>query len=257
MFGSWPMTVGFLASLVLCGGFTIRFFRLGERDVDGTIGSIIAPVILSLYLVAAAVALVIGWENNDQARTIANEESTTATDLYWTAHELPGAHGAAIRADLRRYVRYVIADDWPRMRDGELSGHAGAALDRLRGAVAAIPASSYRGAGDRMIAIQQVNDLAKYREDRRAGLGRSVPLLLVGVTAVTGLAVVVLPIATHPPDPRVHVFWNAVATVFVGAAIAMVVLVNNAYTGPFAVSPGPLQSAAQGFTHIDRMTRQG
>lgn len=253
----WGPIVGVTVILLLAGWYAVRRFRVGSDDMEGSLGTLVAPVVLSLYLMVAAVAAVIGWDNNDSARDLTTQEATAATDLYWTATALPGAPGVRLRQDVRDYMSAVVHDDWPQMRDGDLSEQGESTFDLLRHEVLAIPGAGERAVADRAQAVQQVNELARLRGERASSAGPSIPILLTLTTAFTGLAVIVIPLAAYVRGSRTNLMWNTLMSVMVVGSVVIVLLIDNAYQGPFAVSPAPLQDAAQGFATIDKTVAAG
>lgn len=248
----WGAVIGMALILMLVAWYVVRRFRVDRDDVEGSLGTLVAPVVLSLYLLVVAVAVVIGWDNNDGARDLTTQEATAATDLYWTATTVDGTSSTRLRHDIRDYLTAVVEHDWRRMPDGDLSEQGDAALRRLRGDALAVPGNTEREVANRALAIQQVNDLARMRAERAADSGPSIPLLLTLTTAILALAVIVLPLAAYARGSSTNLLWNVLMTVMVAGSVFIVLAVNNAYSGPFAVSPSPLRAASHGFAAIDQ-----
>lgn len=92
-----------------------RRFRITDDFSGGAVGVIIAPCVLSLYLVAAAMSVVIGWEEYKTAEDEMIAEAGAAQALYWSSTAFPGEEGEAVRGHLRTYLETVLEDDWPLM----------------------------------------------------------------------------------------------------------------------------------------------
>ena len=245
---SWAAAIAGAVLMLLAGVLIARWFRIAQDDREGLVGALIAPTLLAVYLVVSALGIVIGWENTDSGRDEVTTEAVTVTNLYWVAGNVHGTSGQ-VRHDLRAYVTAVVHDDWPAMADGDLSDQAGRRLDDLRRSVAAIHATGYASAEDRMLAMQDVDKLVELRSTRSNVAGPAVPPLLVAVTLLTALIVAALPFAAGAGASRSNIFWSLTSLVFVAGSAVLLILLDNAYAGPFAVTPAPLTDALTTFTH--------
>ncbi|MBV2361932.1 DUF4239 domain-containing protein [Streptomonospora nanhaiensis] len=241
-----------LAVLLVAGIVVARKFVISPDDSDGPVGSLIAPCVLSIYLIALAMGLVIGWENNRGAADSAVEEAGYATALYWGTAAFPDKEGDAVRADLRDYVDTVIEEDWPAMREQrELDPSGAAALDRLRVSVNEVPAEGSAAALERMEARQNVTDLVQSRVERADSAQATVPGVILLATAVSGLAVVVLPFAMRVGQARTRIFWSVVNLVFIVSSLLILLALDHPYTGLLATDSGAFEDARAGFDRID------
>ncbi|MDT0303178.1 bestrophin-like domain [Streptomonospora wellingtoniae] len=247
-----------LALLLVVGIVVARKFAISSDDSDGPIGTLIAPCVLSIFLIALAMGLVIGWENNHGAAEDAIEEAGYATALYWNTAAFPDEHGARVRADVRDYVRAVVREDWPSMRgDRELSESASGALDRLRMSVNEVPGDEPAAALQNMHARQNVTELGEARVKRADSAADTIPRFVTLAAAVSGLAVVVLPFGMQVRRTRSRLFWALVNLGFVGATLVLLLLLDNPYTGVLATDSGAFQDALEGFGRVDAAAAVG
>ncbi|WP_067974369.1 bestrophin-like domain [Nocardiopsis trehalosi] len=241
-----------LALLCVAGVLVVRKFGISSDDSDGAIGTLIAPCVLSIYLIAMAMGLVIGWENNQGAGDGLTDEAATATALYWSTGALPEEQGARVRADLRDYLETSVRDDWPRMRERALSPEGDTALQRLRTSVHAIDTGDDPAAAlDRLTARQEVADLAAQRVQRADAAGSEIPRVVTLAATVSALAVVVLPFGMGVRGSRTRIFWALLNLVFVAATVVLLLYLDNPYTGALAIGPDALTAALEGFDRID------
>ncbi|QBI55883.1 bestrophin-like domain [Streptomonospora litoralis] len=241
-----------LALLLVTGIVVARKFGISTDDSEGPIGILIAPCVLSIYLIALAMGLVIGWENNRGAADSAVDEAGHATALYWNTAAFPDEEGARVRADVRDYVRLVVRDDWPSMREGRgLDASAAAALDRLRISVNQVPADDPASALENLQARQNVTDLVQSRVQRADSAADQIPRFIMLATAVSGLAVVVLPFGMGVRQSRARIFWSLVNLAFVAATLTALLFLDNPYSGVLATDSGAFQDALAGFDRID------
>ncbi|MUL42350.1 DUF4239 domain-containing protein [Streptomonospora sp. PA3] len=247
-----------LALLLVVGIVVARKFVISADDSEGPIGILIAPCVLSIYLIALAMGLVIGWENNRGAADAAVEEAGHATALYWNTAAFPAEEGARVRADVRDYVRAVVRADWPAMRERrELAPSASAALDRLRISVNRVPSQDPADALEKLQARQNITDLVQARVQRADSAADHVPRFVTLATAVSGLAVVVLPFGMQVSRSRARLFWALVNLVFVAATLGLLLFLDNPYSGVLATDSGAFQDALAGFDRIDASAAGG
>ncbi|MFC7329165.1 hypothetical protein [Marinactinospora rubrisoli] len=248
----WSLAIAAAAVLVGVGCLAGWRYRITGAESGRTISGTVAPPLLGIYLVAAALGAVIGWENNSTARGTIADEAAVATELYWTAGALPEPDRSAVRAGLREYLSTAVERDWPAMRTaGDLSETATADLNRLHARVAAVSARDTATAASRSAAVRQAGELVRLRVDRDNAAGRSIPVVLMAATAVAGLAVAVLPFAAGARDSRATAFWAGVNLLFVAATVLLPPLLDNPFAGPFGVTSEALQEALDQFALVD------
>ncbi|ASU82426.1 DUF4239 domain-containing protein [Nocardiopsis gilva YIM 90087] len=243
-----------VAVLTVAGVVIVRRFGFKPQEDGGAIGSLIIPCLLSIYLIAVAMGIVIGWENNRQAADDVVAEATTATDLYWSTTTFPSGSGEQVRRELRTYVETVIRNDWPEMRHGELSPAGDSALGRLRASVAEVPTSDQAAALDRMVARQEVSGLVDKRIERADSAQAHIPRTLVLITAITALAIAALPFGMGGTRTRAGLFWSVTNLVIVVSTVAALLFLDNPYAGLIPVESEPLEQALVGFDRIDQVT---
>lgn len=244
---SWVAAAAIVVLMLVAGVLIARWFRIARDDREGLVGALIAPTLLAVYLVVSALGIVIGWENTDSGKDEVANEAVTVTNLYWVAGNAPGTSGDRVRRDLRAYVTAVVHRDWPAMAEGNLSPEADRRLSALRRSVAALHPTDYASAEDRMLAMQDVDKLVELRSTRANVAGPAVPRLLVVVTLLTALIVAALPFAAGAGSGRANVFWSLTSLAFVAGSAALLLLLDNAYAGPFTVPPTPLTEARSTF----------
>ncbi|WP_158562905.1 bestrophin-like domain [Marinitenerispora sediminis] len=254
----WSLAIAFAALLAGAGVLAVRRYRISGAEYGRAVGGMVAPTLLGIYLVAATLGVVIGWESNRTARGTVADEAAVATQLYWTAGSLPEPHRSAIRADLRAYLTSAVERDWPAMRRaGDLSESGAADLERLHTRVAAITARNHATAADRAAAARQTAELVRLRVDRGNTAGRSIPVPLMAATAVAALAVAALPFAAGARASRATVFWAGLNLAFVVATATMPPLLDNPFAGPFGVTAEPLREAVDQFALVDGASARG
>ncbi|RKS05765.1 uncharacterized protein DUF4239 [Nocardiopsis sp. Huas11] len=227
-------------------------FRIADDFSGGAVGIIIAPCVLSLYLVAAAMAVVIGWEDYKSAEDGMIAESQAAQELYWSSTAFPEEEGEVVRDHLRTYLTTVVEKDWPRMEArGELSGQGDDDLADLAASVRVLSVSDTGDGLDRLTARQEVTELSQARGERADAAEDRIPLILTAISVTTALVVAVLPFAMIKQGSRVAYFWASVNLAFVFATIVLLFAMGTPYSGVLANDAGGMEEAIAGFDRAD------
>src|SRR5690349_10375458 len=74
-----------------------------------------------LYAVMLAFAVIVVWEKFSDAETHVAQEAGAAATIYRLAPGLGAEPGAALGEGITRYLKAVIASDWPAMEQGKSS----------------------------------------------------------------------------------------------------------------------------------------
>lgn len=241
-----------LVAMVLGAFLAARRFRVDDESTGGAVSVIVAPCVLALYLAAAAMGVVIGWEHFTGAEDGMIEEVGAAESLYWSTTTLPEEEAEAVRERLRAYMTSVVEEDWPRMEgSGELSPQADAALADLAASVRSLSVSDTGDGLDRLTARQELAELSDARIKRADAAGDEIPPLLNVIAALSAVAVAVLPFAMLRQRSAAAYFWASVNLVFVFATIVLLFYLGNPFNGALTHDAGAFEEALAGFDRTD------
>ncbi|NKY96470.1 bestrophin-like domain [Nocardiopsis alborubida] len=241
-----------LAAMVGGAVLAVGRFRVDDESSGGAVSVVVAPCVLALYLAAAAMGVVIGWENFTGAGDGLTEETGAADALYWSTTTLPAEEAETVRQQLRAYMSAVAEEDWPMMRaEGELSEEGDEALADLAASVRALSVSDTGDGLDRLTARQELAELSDARIERADAAGDGIPSVLNGIAALSAIAVAVLPFAMIRRGSTVAYFWASANLVFVFATILLLFYLGNPYNGALAHDAGAVQDTLAGFDRID------
>lgn len=240
--------------LAMVGGAALAVwrFRVSDEDSGGAVGVVIAPCALALYLVAAAMAVVIGWEDFKAAEDGVLAEAGAAQSLYWSTTALPHEDGEVVREQLRHYLTTVVERDWPLMEDaGELSAEGDDALAVLTASVRVLSASDTGDGLDRLTARQELANLSDARIERANAAGDEIPSILLVSAAVSAVALAVLPFVMIKRGSSVAYFWASVNLVFVFATTLLLFYLGTPFSEVLAHDAGGIEDALAGFDRAD------
>jgi hypothetical protein len=83
----------------------------------GVIAGSLMGALGALFAFLTAFVITIEWGQHREAEHTVGMEADACVRLAWISHS-PGCDGAAIRHDLAAYLRSVLDEEWPALRDG-------------------------------------------------------------------------------------------------------------------------------------------
>ncbi|WP_159940324.1 MULTISPECIES: DUF4239 domain-containing protein [unclassified Nocardiopsis] len=241
-----------LVTMVAGALLAVWKFRVSDDSSGGAVGVVIAPCVMAIYLVAAAMGVVIGWDDFKAAEDGLIAETGAAQSLYWSTATFPGEEGEEVREKLRAYLTAVVEEDWPLMEEeGELSAEGDEALAELSASVRALSLADSGDGLDRLSARQEATALSEARIERADAAGDDIPPLVLVITAVTAVAVAVLPFAMIRKGSFTAYFWSSVNLVLVFATVLLIASMGNPFNGILANDMGAVEEALAAFDRAD------
>jgi Protein of unknown function (DUF4239) len=140
--GTIVLTVG----LVLLGVWLIRrLVPVTKEGFDAEVSSQMLGVVASLFGLLLAFVIVIEYQNFGSAQANVGQEADSLAAITRDSAVLPPAQSARVRGAIGVYVRAVVDDEWPKLREGHDSSRASGDVNRIYAALeAATPASPAR-----------------------------------------------------------------------------------------------------------------
>ena len=118
-------TVVVTLCLVLIGIWLIRRFVPATREgFDAEVSSQMLGVVASLLGLLLAFVIVIEYQNFGGAQENVGQEADALAAITHDSQALTPADAARVRAAIGTYVRAVVYDEWPRLRNGHDSSRA-------------------------------------------------------------------------------------------------------------------------------------
>ena len=88
----------------------------GQGDLGIIAGSLMGALGV-LFAFLTAFVITIEWSQHREAEHTVGMEADACVRLAWISHS-PGCDGATVRRDLAAYLRSVLDEEWPALRDG-------------------------------------------------------------------------------------------------------------------------------------------
>ena len=232
--------------LVLVGIWLIRRFVPATREgFDAEVSSqMLFGVVASLLGLLLAFVIVIEYQNFGGAQDNVGQEADSLAAITRDSHALAPADGARVRAAIGTYVRAVVDDEWPRLRDGHDSAQAWSDVNLVYAALQAARPTTPQATAFYNDSVKQLNSALIARRGRlesaTGGFSSLVlTLILLGAFIILGYVLLV----------GSRSFWfHAVGACSIALVIALslVVLVDLSYpfSGSLDLSSSPFQTGA-------------
>lgn len=166
----WFLGVCGLAALAVV--FIRRSWPPDRRADTHDVLSVVFSMTGTLYAVVAAFVFIDVWQIGNDARDATYREAQAVQSVAWAADAGPPELRARVHAVSRAYLREIIDQELPRLRDGRPVGDQGwTMLSELRTVSAQLPASTEEGEtpGAAVHAVMQAREDRLALADKRIG----------------------------------------------------------------------------------------
>ena len=238
-------TIVVTVCLVLLGVWLIRrLVPMTREGFDAEVSSQMLGVVASLFGLLLAFVIVIEYQNFGSAQDNVGQEADSLAAIARDSHALAPAQGALVRAAIGTYVRAVVTDEWPRLRDGRDSPQASEDVNLIYAALQAARPTSPQATAFYNDSVSQLNDALIARRNRLSAASGGIPslvlaLILVGAFVILGYVMLV----------GSRSFWFhliGACSIALVVALSLVVLVDLSYpfSGSLVVNSDPFQTGA-------------
>jgi hypothetical protein len=227
--------------------------RTGE-DPGGQVAPHVGAMLSALFLLAFALAIVVPWTTADAASENTYVESQAIVEAYWSADRLPAPADGQVQAQLRDYLGLILDKEWPLMAEGRLSPDGWARLDALRTQVTNLRVTDADAMDAKSDLLDQIQDMSGARRLRAADAVASPPPVVLGLTVVTGAAVLLFPFLGGARLGVVRLVPLMVMAALLGVGVYLAFDISHVFRGGLAVGPDAFQAALDG---IHRMPGGG
>jgi hypothetical protein len=237
------LVVGTVLGLVLLGVWLVRRFVPGTREgFDAEVSSQMLGVVATVFGLLLAFVVVLTFQSYGDAGANARQEADALAQILRDSKALPPADRAPIENAIGNYVRAVVDDEWPRLRNGDDSPRAWVAVDRIYAALQGARPSNPVATAFYDDAVGRLNDALAARRSRLAnaagGLsGPIVGLVLLGTLVLLGYAVLV-----GSRSAAFHAAGVGALAIVIGFSLVVLLTYNYPFSGSLAIDPTPFRS---------------
>ena len=234
-------------ALVLGGVLLVRRAVPATREgFDAEVSSQMVGIVATLFGLLLAFVVVLAFEAYSDAEDNVRLEADSLAQILRDSQGLSPADSAVISQSIGQYVRAVVEDEWPRLRDGESSHRA---TDAVAGMFAALqsarPDTPARTAfyDD---AVRRLNDALSARRDRLADSSGGLSSMIVALVLVGSLVVLGYVVLVGSRSTAFHLIGAGAVAVVLGFTLVVLLAYNYPYSGSVAIDPGPFREGILG-----------
>jgi hypothetical protein len=229
--------------VVLIGTWLIRRLVPATREgFDAEVSSQMLGVVGSLLGLLLAFVIVIEYQNFGSAQANVGQEADSLAAITRDSSALAPAQGARVRGAIGTYVRTVVNDEWPRLRDGRDSTRAWSDVNSIYTALEFAKPSSPQAIAFYDDAVKQLNTALIARRERLSAASGGLPSLVLSLIFVGTLVMFGYVLLVGSRNFWFHTIGACAVALVI--ALSLVVLVNLSYpfSGSLDVTPTPFQT---------------
>jgi len=190
-----------------------------------------------LYAVLVAFVVVVVWEQFGEAEDASRDEATAIADLLRDSAALPPQYQADAQNTLLTYTRYVVDEEFPRMRRGEQIPDQSEQLAAVWDVYLRVEPQTRNQIAFFDHQIVRLNDLAGDRKVRTSAADAKVPgelwVLLVGGGAV----ILTFTFLLGTRDLLLHGVAVGLTAALLGFVLFLVFALEHPFVGELSVPP--------------------
>ena len=239
----WLLALLFIAgAMALAFGPYIlarKFFhgRTTERTYD-LAGSVLFRIGALHALILALMFAHVTDQFLDLREAVTDEAAATA-DVYYDLERYDLGITDIIRRDLALYAGTVINDEWPLLADRQLSDDAWDQWQKVFEAILDLEPGNQRQRDLRAFMLENMEDIARFRERRLIGSKGIVPPMF-WVVAIAGFALISLPYFVFEPSPT-NMMLLCIFAAYNGLVLYVIYATGNPFDSPVIVEPTPFR----------------
>lgn len=251
LFASGVLVIGVLCAYCLLGLLIARRWvlpRWSQGDSDAEFSGAMVQAVMVFYGLAVALVAVSVWENHSEVSGIVSREASQVAGFYRDASGYPEPVRAALLDEVEGYTRYVIAEAWPRQREGQQALRGVEWLDRIQSTLGGFEPKTE---GQKILhaeALGEFNRLVEARRVRIDATRSSLPQPLWLVVTLGAFVSLASTFFFNVKDVKLHAVQSLLVAVFVGLVITLIIAFDRPFTGDLAIEPEPYQLAIEHLT---------
>ena len=203
-----------------------------------------ADVFALLYTIVLALVIADLSGNLKDASSKVSAEASALSALARATPAFPSGPRGSIRKAVDEYVHAVIEDEWPRMKWGQQSPRAFAALEGLYATVRGFEPSTQVEQAFYNSTVDNLRDITLSRRERLQQSAEGLSSLLRTLLVVGGIVFIVLAFPASARRLRTRVVIVGAATAFVSFAYLLTMVLDYPYAGEISVDNSPYKTGA-------------
>ena len=238
------VVTGIAGLVLLLVWLTRRLVPEVDEGFDAEVSSQMLGVVAALFGLLFAFIIVIAYQNYSDAQARVAAEADALAAVVRDSGALPEPDRDRVRAAVGAYVRTVVDEEWPRMREGDHSPEVSVAVDGIFAALQGVEPRSPSAAAFYDDSVRQLNAALAARRNRlndaRGGLPWVIgALLFVGSLVIIGYAVLV-----GSRSFWFHAIGAGSIALVIGMSLVVLATLIYPFSGDLAIDSRPFQDGS-------------
>ena len=228
-----------------------KIFSVEELEKFKDVTGIYVSMIGVLYGVFLAFIVIAIWENYDHVKSNIDNEADALSNIYRDAKGLPPATKFSIDSCVKKYVTFVVENEWAEMANNKESKSAMDARTKLQNLVIKIKPQDL---GEQVIYTEMITNLNALTVARRSRVNTANAELpgILWVILIGGGILLMFYIACFYVENQVFHLWLAFGVSGLIAILLFVALeLNYPFVGSNGLSPEAFQSLKNHNVQVD------
>lgn len=222
-----------------------RLVPLPIRESHNTAIGIIFAALYVMFGVMVGFSAYIVLNKYNASQNTAKSEAGNVEELYWLAEQLPEPKRGEIQELTASYARAVVDEEWPLMRQGQESPHAGALDDELRRSIQDFEPGTDAERALYAQGLDRVHDLNEDRETRLLNAREGLPPILWIALITIGIDTILFTFFVGMKNAWLHASAVAALTAAIALIVYAIVSLDQPFGTDLRVGPDAFQLVLQ------------
>ena len=244
-----PITVLMVAAVCLTVAVMALAVWVVRRTVpatrDGFHAEISAPmlgIVAAVFGLLLAFVIIIAYQNFLEADDNASREAAALSSIVRDSAAFPEPGGSNVRRAVGAYVRSVVEDEFPQMREGTDSDVARGTLDGVFAAFRTVEPRTPEQTAFYDDAVRQLNETLDARRNRIESAVGGLPWDIAVLILFSSFVVVAYSLVVGSPSYWFHLLGPAAIASVVAVSLVVLVDLSYPFSGDFAIPPDDFQA---------------
>ena len=212
---------------------------------DGFHAEISAPmlgIVAAVFGLLLAFVIIIAYQNFLEADDNASREAAALSSIVRDSAAFPEPGGSNVRRAVGAYVRSVVEDEFPQMREGTDSDVARGTLDGVFAAFRTVEPRTPEQTAFYDDAVRQLNETLDARRNRIESAVGGLPWDIAVLILFSSFVVVAYSLVVGSPSYWFHLLGPAAIASVVAVSLVVLVDLSYPFSGDFAIPPDDFQA---------------
>ncbi|GAA0290263.1 hypothetical protein GCM10010302_31010 [Streptomyces polychromogenes] len=240
------IVVGGIVALSLLGSVLLRrrYPSLARGEHNEMVG-VVLGVFGAIYGIILAFVVVTLWTQLETTQSVVSAEATDLALIVRDARVFPQEAQTRVDQAVSDYVRAVVEESWPRMRQGQ--GDFDATESQMRAMFDALQAYEPQTAKEQAFygeMVSRLNDVSSQRRARISTASTQLPVLLQALAYGGALVLIPLTFLYGMKRMRMQLLFVAAVSGLIGFTLLLVIVLDRPFAGDLSVSPAAYTQGA-------------